>query len=303
MADIGTITIELVKKLDSLRQQLRDGEIGREGYFPKLTELLQHAEEQVGEGGLEPWQLYKSLFADTSIHPTYRTTGINRLHDPTRVPEYAAQEIADTVVAVMQEPDLNGGLGLQTFMAASILSGYDPVTPVLPISREDLDTHILPYVESIPTVRQGQSQTLAELGQVSHTLASIARLTVVHDGAYDSLLGEQLDRYLILQEQAESELRSGAIPDESKQYVYGHSMEHLAELMDQATKTRDQKLVALLLEKGVFEKFVEIDATKPDHSYDFGSLKRHIAQVNAFSDVAGEMSSTHLGHATYAPIP
>ena len=154
---LNTFADVLIQELRKLEESRRTNTPG-----PSRSEVIETIEADLRQKGLEPYQLYERILR-TAVTPGIRRTAVNLLHDPTRVPEYAAQEIADTVVAVMQEQGLDYNLGLQTVMAGSILREYDPAAPMLPISSESINTYFIHFIGQVPAPRQDQSQAEAML--------------------------------------------------------------------------------------------------------------------------------------------
>src|SRR3989338_4523099 len=138
---INTFEQGLLQGLSVLELGRRSGEISRSDYFRLRAGVFERMEEALLRAGLYPWQLYLSIFTGTGT-PGYRSTAINRLHDPSRVPEDAAQSVADGVVKVMMSPELAYGLGLQTFMAAGILRSHKPPGLMLPIPQTDIERYV-----------------------------------------------------------------------------------------------------------------------------------------------------------------
>ncbi len=283
MADINTFKELLLVGLKSLEERRRTNTPG-----PTRDEVIGRVEADIRNAGLQPWQLYLNILADTRATSGYRRTAVNQLHNPAKVPESAAQEIGAVVVAVMQEQSLDYNLGQQTVMAASILREYAPVTPMLPISRTSIDSYFIPFVEQPSTPRQGQSQSEATLGHVAHMLASIARFTVVHSHAYDGLLALRLNDF----HKALAVFKEEGNLDEQQRGFYAivHPMEHLAELMDQGTMTRDRGLIKLIVGKGVVSKFDSLLEQRAALGIEWHDVPRYIKQRDGFLAAAKEMA-------------
>lgn len=306
--ELKDIFLEDLRRLD---EAMKKGNIPLEAYVKERESSL-IAAESYRDGGIEPWRLYLLLFGDKVVEPAYRSLAINRLHDPTKVPESAAPEIADKVIAVMQEvmerPQLGDGLELQaydrlrlqTLMAASILRSYDPPTQMLPISEHSIDVYFLPFVERTPTPRDGQSQAEADLGYTAHTLASIARFTIVHNRGYNDLLERQLERFYKALEEVTSGLKRvgafGAFKIERTKelerkisYAFAHPMEHLAELMEQATMTKDAGLVGILIGNGVVERFDSLNSQRQFLGLEPPNIGKYLKQKADFVALASGM--------------
>lgn len=286
IAKISTFKEVLLRELSSLEERRRTNTPG-----PTRAKVIESVEKNIRNAGLQPWHLYSSILADTGVPPLYRRTAVNLLHNPARVPENAAQEIGDIVVAVMQEDGLDYDLGQQTVMAASILRVYAPITPMLPISRGSIDSYFIPFVEQVPTRRQGESQSEAVLNHVAHMLASIARFTVVYGHAYDDLLAHRLDDFYQAQTAFMDELRKeGKLNVQPRGfYAIVHVMEHLAELMDQGTMSGDRSLIGLIVKKGVVDKFNSLLEQREALGIEGRDIPRYLQQRDRFLTVTKEM--------------
>ena len=276
----------LIQELRNLEERRRTNTPG-----PSRIEVIEPIEADLRESGLEPWQLYEKILR-TAVTPEIRRTAVNLLHDPTRVPEYAAQGIANTVAAVMREEGLDSNLGQQIVMAASILRSYDPPTAMLPIPRESIDLYFIPSIWQTPTPRQGQSQEYATLNHTAHMLASTARFTVLHGGAHNDLLKRELDDFYgaqaIFKDEVESkkdELERQGKLENQRFYAIVHPMEHLAELMDQATMTRDRGLVELLMRNSIVDMFNLLDKQRLALGIQ-GDVEKYFRQRDGFLAVA-----------------
>ncbi len=291
---LNNFALNLLEELRALEDRRRTNTPG-----PSRDEVIGNVEADLREEGFEPWQLYKS-FLDTVTTPGIRHTAVNLLHDPARVPEYAAKEIADTLIGVMQVQDLDYNLGQQTIMAASILRAY-PATPMLPIPKDSIDSYFIPFVEQVPAPRlvrgrlgqeYKQSQAEANLDHTAHMLASIARFTVVHNNAYDDLLAHKINEFYEAQAAVRSQLEQEGKLDERGFYAIVHPMEHLAELMDQATMTRDKSLVGLLVKKGVVDRFNALEEQRAALGIQGGDVERYKRQRTVFVSVAAGIERT-----------
>lgn len=265
---------------------------------PTLGEVVRNLEIALRKAEVQPWQVYLPILADTEADSGVRRTAVNLLHNPYRIPEDAAQQIANTVVAVMREPGFDYRLGQQAVMAASILRGNNPETRMLPISYEDFHRYFIPFVEQIPTPTQGQSQSEATLGHAAHMLASTLRFTAVYGYSYDtllSLLSQELDDFYKAQAEFKGELERDKKLCEQRRglprgfYAIVHPMEHLAELMEQGALTRDTSLVELIAEKEVVNKFDSLSKQKTDLGIAGGDVPRYLWQRAGFLVVAEEM--------------
>lgn len=259
---------------------------------PTLDKVIESLEIALTRAGLQPWQLYLPILADAGANSGVRRTAVNLLHNPARVPEEAAPKIADTVMDVMRERGLDYRLGQQTVMAASILRGNNPEAPMLPISHEHIGMYFIPFIEQVPTSGPDQSESEAVLGHVAHMLASIARFTVVYGHAYDSLLRRRVNDFYKAQATFRDELeKEGKLNNEQRRGLYAivHPMEHLAELMDQGTLTRDRSLVELIAENGVVSKFDSLLNQRTDLGIAGGDVPRYLWQRAGFLVVAKEV--------------
>lgn len=213
-------------------------------------------ETSVKAAGLPPHRVYLHVLRDGANDVWSRMPAINLLHDPNRVTEDAAKEIAGTLVDVMREPNLHYILGLHTFIAASILRIYDPPTLMLPIPIQSIDNYFMPFAKSVPVPWRNISQPEMTLEYAAHMLAPIARLTVVNNHAYNNLLACKINEFYEAQAAVRGQLeQKGKLSELGSYVIVNTSMEHLAELMDEATKTRDRGLVELLVKTGVVNTF------------------------------------------------
>lgn len=283
----------LLEELRALEDRRRTNTPGH-----SRNEVVGKIEADLREAGLEPWQLYKHIL-DNVVAQGIRRIAVNLLHDPARVPEYAAQGIAETIEAVMQEQGLDYNLGQQTVMAASILRSNYPPTAMLPIPKSRIDSYFIPFVEQVPAPMQGQSQSEATLNHTAHMLASIARFTAVHNHAYDDLLARKIDEFYEAQSAFMVKLREhgafqsgGERSEDLKQkmfYTIVHPMEHLAELMDQATMTRDKSLVETLFRKKAVQNFELLDVDRSVLGLEAPNIERYLQQRVNFVALAHGM--------------
>ena len=142
-------------------------------------------------------------------------------------------------------------------MAAGILRSHKPPGLMLPIPQTDIERYVMPFARNVTPPEQG-SPHLAQLNHTVHTLATIARFTAAYGGAYNVLLADQLAGIPKMQLEAREELQAGD-PALLANYAVTHVEEHLAEALDQGTKTGDRGLVRLLSGNGVVEMFNSVD--------------------------------------------
>ena len=302
VAGNGTALLDAIRKrlaeeVEPQRRRVRTGELTQRDVGPLIVKAFERAEERAAAAGIEPWELYRSILADTSMHWWDRRLAVNRLHDPAVVPESEAAGIAPVIEAVLLDPSTRYNLMLHTVMAAAIVRSRDPVTPLYPISRETLDAAVVPYVERGLPGDDGYEGQMRNLRHSMHLLATVARLaTIHHEGerggastGYTSLLIEQLDRVITLYQANREAMISPEVLDAEPtgpaareiDFEPGHIMEHLAEAMQEVGRSGDERLVGLAAERAVAAIFQRLDAVSE-------SLGRTPSRIEEFREqVAG----------------
>jgi hypothetical protein len=204
------------------------------------------------------------MLADWSLHWADRWLAANRLHDPAVSPESAASDVAAVIEKVLRDPATRNNLMLHAVMAAGILRGHDPAVALYPVSRETIDEAVVPYVERGAPGDASYEGQMRSLEHSLHLLATLGRLSQIHRegegerGAYEPLLAAQLER---VTEIYEANREAMVAPDGPGTYFQpAHVMEHLAEAMEEAGRSRDPRLIRLFTERRVPALFGQIDS-------------------------------------------
>lgn len=275
-----------------LRARLREVR-DRRGTPYEAEAAITAVEANLRVDGFEPHQLYVHILKNTD-NRGIRDTAATQFHNPSKVPEYAADEIADTLIVVMKEPNLDYTLGERVVMALSQLREYLPPKPVFQISQEDIGAYVIPFIQRVPPPRQeeGKSEERlraeATLEHVMHMLPSTARLSVSHGNAYNAVLHSQLDELYRTSSAIKTELEEGRVLQKNETF-FTHIMEHLAELMDQGGRTRDSGLVDVIMANLVVKRFNALDALSVSLGAQNPRRQEYFEQRDGFLRVAGGM--------------
>lgn len=302
MPTLEAIRAAFAEEIGPGRQRVREGELSQRDFAPLLEEALARAERSAAASGIEGWRLYRSMLGDASLHWADRRLAVNRLHDPSIVPEAAAAEIAPVIEAVLRDPTTRYNLMLHTVMAAGILRGHRPATALYPVSRGTIDDAVVPYVEQGLPGEAGFEEQMRNLRHSMHLLATVVRLSMIHRdgegdaerGAYEPLLASQLDRVLALsQANREAMVSPQVLAAEPSgpgareiDFEPTHIMEHLAEAMEEVGRSDDARLLDLFAERNVPAVFEGLDALRESVGRTPSRLDEYRAQAASFRAAA-----------------
>ena len=300
---LDAIREQLAEEMEPQRRRVRTGDLTQRDLGPLIEAALERAEGRAAAAGLEPWELYRSILADTSLHWADRRLAVNRLHDPGVVPESASAAIARVIEAVLLDPDTRYNLMLHTVFAAAIVRSNDPVVPLYPISRETIDAAVVPYVERGLPGDDGYEGQMRNLRHSMHLLATVARLATIHpeaegtgaDSGYASLLIDQLDRVITLCEAnldamiSPEVLAAGPAGPAAREIDFEpvHVMEHLAEAMQEVGRSGDARLAGRVAERPVAAIFERLDAVSESLGRTPSRIAEFRGQVAGFRAVTG----------------
>ncbi len=149
---------------------------------------------------------------------------------------------------------------------------------------------MVPYVERGAPGDSSYEGQMRSLEHSLHLLATLVRLGQVHRederSAYEQLLKTQLGRVIELYEANRDVMMD---PDEPAAYFQpAHVMEHLAEAMEEAGRSRDPRAVHLFTERHVPRLFQDIDA-------ECASRDRTPARVEEFRGQAAVFATAAAG--------
>lgn len=244
--------------------------------------IFDAAERALADAGYEPWVFYTAFIVNPEVNPSYRADAINRLHDPTRVPEGdAAHDVAASVVYVMLDDNSDNILRSQAFMTAGILRSHNPPIAMLPMPKYFIDRHFIPYAEVYRS-----EQPAAMLDHILHTAPTVAKLSAVHGGAYNSTLSIQLIVFRGAYPRAVEEIRQNN-PDRFSAYGFVHPLEHLADVMDIAAKTGNEGLIRSLANDGITDIFNDVNRQRVEREIPDERVARYLDQRDRFWRVLG----------------